>query len=112
MAQLCSGGIDSYPTPTDLDTKTALQQFSNWINVPSLFRNTELDLTTNNPLPVYDYQYEVYHVSDVKELIGYGEILYYNTVMQDCSVSSITITEYLSPNPVYLPKQVPQCNGR
>ena len=103
----------SYPLPTDPNIATALQQLSNSTIVPSFFRSAELDLTTTNPHAMYDYQFSGAHVSNIDELLGYGQTHYSNNLLQDCSVQIISMTEYLSPNPVYaLNSPVPQCNRR
>jgi hypothetical protein len=91
----------SYPLPTDPNIATALQQLSNSTIVPSFFRSAELDLTTTNPHAMYDYQFSGAHVSNIDELLGYGQTHYSNNLLQDCSVQIISMTEYLSPNPVY-----------
>ena len=94
--------IISYPVPNDLITATALQQLSNWMNVPSLFSNTELDVITTNPRSqYYAYQYEGAQFPNTREVVAYGAAQYSNNLLQDCSVQQISITEYVSPNPPY-----------
>src|SRR5277367_4947129 len=113
MAQTGSGMTTSYPLPTDLNIATALQQLSNSTIVPSFFHSAELDLTTTNPHSMYDYQFSGSSVSNIDELLAYGQTHYSNNLLQDCSVQMISMTEYLSPNPVYmLNPPVPQCNRR
>jgi len=96
--------IISYPVPIDLNTAIALQQLSNWMNVPSLFSNTELDVvTTNRDSQIYAYQYEGAQFPNTREVVAYGAAQYSNNLLHDCSVQQISITEYIyvSTNPLY-----------
>ena len=94
--------IFSYPVPNDLNTATALQQLSKWMNVPSLFSNTELDVITTNPRSqIYAYQYEGAQFPNTREVVAYGAAQYSNNLLQDCSVQQMSITEFVSLNPPY-----------
>lgn len=90
--------IISFLVPIDLITATALHQLSNWMNVLSLFSNTDSDLITTNPDAIYGYQYGGAQFPNTREVVGYGAAQYSNNLLQDCSVQQISMTEYVSPN--------------